>query len=39
MTDDEADELQDRHMAYGADLQARGLVPEGYLAGLHLAPR
>jgi uncharacterized protein YciI len=26
MTDEEADELQDRHMAYGADLQARGLV-------------
>jgi uncharacterized protein YciI len=26
MTDEEADELQDQHLAYGADLQARGLV-------------
>jgi uncharacterized protein YciI len=26
MTDDEADELQDRHLAHGADMQERGLV-------------
>ncbi|HEU5107181.1 MAG TPA: YciI family protein [Micromonosporaceae bacterium] len=26
MTDDEAAELQDRHLAHGADLQDRGLV-------------
>lgn len=26
MTDDEAADLQDRHLAYGADLQDRGLV-------------
>jgi uncharacterized protein len=26
MTDDQAAELQDRHMAHGADLQDRGLV-------------
>jgi uncharacterized protein YciI len=26
MTDDEAADLQDRHLAYGADLQERGLV-------------
>jgi uncharacterized protein YciI len=26
MTDDEADELQDRHLAHGADMLERGLV-------------
>ena len=26
MTDEEADELQDRHLAHGADMQERGLV-------------
>jgi uncharacterized protein YciI len=26
MTDEEADELQDRHLTHGADLQERGLV-------------
>ncbi|HCT76880.1 MAG TPA: hypothetical protein DGT23_09880 [Micromonosporaceae bacterium] len=27
MTDEEAAELQDRHLAHGADLQDRGLIP------------
>jgi len=26
MTDEQADELQDRHLAHGADLQDRGLI-------------